>query len=94
MISELDRNLISLQVIADVLTKMADDLKRDNDEALKEPTWDDVENYFDGPECDKCCYFMRLRDEFGGHVRCYLLRPWDGRGRAPEPSDCRGVGRE
>ena len=33
MISELDRNLIALHTISDALQKMAEDLKRDNDEA-------------------------------------------------------------
>lgn len=70
---------------ADTLTDAAD---------AQVATWADVESYFPGSACDKCCYLMRLRDEFGGHIRCYLLRPFDGRGRPPEPSDCRGVVRQ
>ena len=56
-----------------------------------EPTWDDVENYFDGSECWKCPYMRGNRD---GERWCGLAVPWQGLGREPMPSDCRGVTKE
>ena len=57
-------------------------------------TWDMVENYFPGSECEKCPYLRGYRDAEGLHTHCGLLKPWKGLGREPLPSDCRGVERQ
>lgn len=59
--------------------------------ASAEPTWDMVEAYFPGSECERCDYLRGYRNCEGRFIYCSLLKPWDGRGRAPQPSDCRGV---
>ena len=56
-----------------------------------EATWDDVEAYFDGPECQKCDYLRGYTDQGVRWIHCGLMSTWKGLGREPQPSDCKGV---
>ena len=59
--------------------------------AAAEPAWEEVERYFPGLECDKCPYMRGYQSEGVLWAHCGLLETWKGLGRAPEPTDCRGV---
>ena len=57
-------------------------------------SWQMVERYFPGAECDKCPYMRGYQSEGVHWTHCGLLETWKGLGRAPEPTDCRGVERQ